>query len=469
MKNEAKQSGQEYKKADGTLVPAKTMKTNPCVKCPNKCGKIQDARREQIFNHFWQLPQQRKKDWIVSMTQKMPFKLERAKSYGYISDRDRSNTDKSKFINAKMKAVYSKLPTYIYLINFAINLVDVRHPVSLKIDKLTSTFVMIASGTISKIFLICRTYQANLFSYRESQRPACKLLRLKELFVLSSQQIGRVQTLIINLHIYRTPILYKLGLNILNFCKQEMYFESIKMTRLLKTCYDNDFLKSESNLLAAIPGYKNSNLGLNECSRTYRVLKATIKRHTEGENSVSNKVKALGRQYFPPILKKNKIIAGEKWFYDFFKRNPFKIFHSASLKKRLSMRFTPDSIFDADELGFITVQKSPQKVVALKGKHQVVTETIRDNGSNFLKAFQENVEFYVAENQEFEYINHAFEYDEVQLPFHLRCSTHTLNLCATVDFNKLIQSSEEPIGIIHKRTLDKCNVLWNASNHPKSA
>lgn len=54
------------------------------------------------------------------------------------------------------------------------------------------------------------------------------------------------------------------------------------------------------------------------------------------------------------------------------------------------------------------------------------------------------------------------------LPQHLRCASHTLNLIATTDINKSIESNPS-ISRIHHPTLAKCSTLWNASGRPKSA
>jgi hypothetical protein len=43
--------------------------------------------------------------------------------------------------------------------------------------------------------------------------------------------------------------------------------------------------------------------------------------------------------------------------------------------------FTPDKIFNVDESGFSTMQKSPHKIVAQKGKHQVGLLQVANEGS----------------------------------------------------------------------------------------
>ncbi|CAH1183305.1 unnamed protein product [Ceutorhynchus assimilis] len=80
LKKKAKQSGQEYVKSDGTVVPAKQIKPNPCSgkKCGNNCENISDERRKLIFDHFWNLSVDRRKDWIVAMSQKSMVKRKRS-------------------------------------------------------------------------------------------------------------------------------------------------------------------------------------------------------------------------------------------------------------------------------------------------------------------------------------------------------------------------------------------------------
>lgn len=80
IKKKAKQSGQAYTKSDGTLVPAKTLRPNPCTakKCGNNCEIVTEEKRKHIFDHFWSLSTERRKDWIVGLTQKLPVKRKRS-------------------------------------------------------------------------------------------------------------------------------------------------------------------------------------------------------------------------------------------------------------------------------------------------------------------------------------------------------------------------------------------------------
>lgn len=47
------------------------------------------------------------------------------------------------------------------------------------------------------------------------------------------------------------------------------------------------------------------------------------------------------------------------------------------------------------------------------------------------------------------------------LPHHLRCASHTLNLLATTDFHKALKNSTS--SRIHYPVFGKCTALWNAS------
>ncbi|CAK1592734.1 unnamed protein product [Parnassius mnemosyne] len=74
-------SGQSYIKTNGEVVQEKKVQPNPCVgkKCGNNCGDITEERRISIFKHFWSLSEQRRKDWIISLTQKTNIKRKRNK------------------------------------------------------------------------------------------------------------------------------------------------------------------------------------------------------------------------------------------------------------------------------------------------------------------------------------------------------------------------------------------------------
>ncbi|KAF9413699.1 hypothetical protein HW555_008145 [Spodoptera exigua] len=56
-----------------------------------------------------------------------------------------------------------------------------------------------------------------------------------------------------------------------------------------------------------------------------------------------------------------------------------------------------------------------------------------------------------------------------ELPAHLRCSAHKLNLCATTDAGKVLRNQNTRLSKTHERVINKCNKLWNAAGRPKSA
>ncbi|RVE40369.1 hypothetical protein evm_014980 [Chilo suppressalis] len=82
-------------RVDGSITKEKQLQENPCVgkKCGNNCAEIAEDRRKQIFDHFWSLSAERKKDWLVGMASKMEIKRKRSKDLS-----SRENTFKY-FIN----------------------------------------------------------------------------------------------------------------------------------------------------------------------------------------------------------------------------------------------------------------------------------------------------------------------------------------------------------------------------------
>ncbi|XP_050519264.1 uncharacterized protein LOC126893283 [Diabrotica virgifera virgifera] len=116
-----------------------------------------------------------------------------------------------------------------------------------------------------------------------------------------------------------------------------------------------------------------------------------------------------------------------------------------------------------------------------------IVRTITDNGSNFVKAFEQ---YHITNDEEeainaddiFQVININEEKDtellenddmdvdsaeQFTLPKHFRCASHTLNLIATTDYKNLIKEN----AVLRKRhtaAFQKCNLLWNKANRPKS-
>lgn len=69
-----REKGDSYETSSGKLVEKKTLKANPCepTKCPRNCFEITEERRQSIFDYFWNLNSQRKKDWLVQCALRVP-------------------------------------------------------------------------------------------------------------------------------------------------------------------------------------------------------------------------------------------------------------------------------------------------------------------------------------------------------------------------------------------------------------
>ncbi|XP_049318513.1 uncharacterized protein LOC125780343 [Bactrocera dorsalis] len=98
-----------------------------------------------------------------------------------------------------------------------------------------------------------------------------------------------------------------------------------------------------------------------------------------------------------------------------------------------------------------------------------VIMTVTDNGSNFVKAFKEYgcTETETSFEDESENDLPVFQ-NELLLPKHLRCCSHTLNLLASADYVKILRS-EQALYIQHSMTFEKCNALWRKCKWPKSS
>lgn len=84
-RKQARDSGKEYVKKDGSISKAREIRPNPCVNknCGHKCGEISESKRQGLFDHFWALTAERKKDWLVAMSTKAEVKRKRNKNSVY--------------------------------------------------------------------------------------------------------------------------------------------------------------------------------------------------------------------------------------------------------------------------------------------------------------------------------------------------------------------------------------------------
>lgn len=105
--------------------------------------------------------------------------------------------------------------------------------------------------------------------------------------------------------------------------------------------------------------------------------------------------------------------------------------------------------------------------------------TVSDNGSNFVKAFKEfgkeGSDTFTDQHDEseedgdeddFEFI-HISSNLSIELPQHVRCASHTLNLIATTDVRNAIQKNTS-LRTKQTNAIAKCTALWKMAGRPKS-
>ena len=199
-------------------------------------------------------------------------------------------------------------------------------------------------------------------------------------------------------------------------------------------------------LSQAMSAYRNGDMGLNASAKAYGVPKATLKRHLYGSNKHANReIKKLGRQQVLPlhveeelvkhlvamenmffgvtrkelmklayeVAEKNDIphgfnriakMAGKTWYRKFMLRHPeislrqpeatsvarASGFNNEAVGRYFTLlekiidehKLTAMRIYNMDESGISVVQKSCQKVIGLKGKHQIGSISSAERGIN---------------------------------------------------------------------------------------
>ena len=192
--------------------------------------------------------------------------------------------------------------------------------------------------------------------------------------------------------------------------------------------------------------YRNGDMGLNASAKAYGVPQATLKRHLDGINKHANgEIKKLGRQQVLPlhveeefvkhlvatenmffgatrkelmklayeVAEKNDIprgfnrlpkMADKTWYRKFMLRHPeislrqpeatsvarASVFTNEAVGRYFTLlekiiyehKLTAMRIYNMDESGISVAQKSCQKVIGLKGKHQIGSISSAERGIN---------------------------------------------------------------------------------------
>lgn len=122
------------------------------------------------------------------------------------------------------------------------------------------------------------------------------------------------------------------------------------------------------------------------------------------------------------------------------------------------------------------------KVSQIHAEFQIqgkVSATVTDNGSNFVKAFNEyggcemNDEMDSTDDVQFADVSAVLQEEQEEeelnffLPPHHRCAAHTLNLIATTDLDKA--ASQGVSRKLYRSAMSKCAAIWNKAHRSSGA
>lgn len=81
-RKQLKDDGKSYQTKKGDIVKEKSMGENPCKqdKCKRGCFNITEERRKSLFDFFWSISSQRRKDWLINCTRQVSISRKRTDS-----------------------------------------------------------------------------------------------------------------------------------------------------------------------------------------------------------------------------------------------------------------------------------------------------------------------------------------------------------------------------------------------------
>lgn len=128
------------------------------------------------------------------------------------------------------------------------------------------------------------------------------------------------------------------------------------------------------------------------------------------------------------------------------------------------------------------VAQALQKIHTKYKIQNKIVSTTTDNGSNFVKAFRtfsnnnnldsDNSDSTDDENENvglFDVLNSPSTEEQdsdtfIQLPPHYRCASHTLDLIAKADVDKMINNYRSSFKKLYRKVLGKCTSIWSKQN-----